>query len=69
MISIRMKMPKSCLDCRFGTPFPNTKYWGCTALPPKEFCRDARAFRMEDYYETRPKWCPLIEVDKRRVKE
>lgn len=69
MISIRMKMPQSCLDCRFSTLFPNTNYWGCMAIPPKDFYRDARVFKMEDYYETRQTWCPLIEVDKRRAKE
>ena len=59
MIGIRMNMPKSCPDCRFKKHFPGTKYYGCTALPDKEFHRDCRTFRIEEYFDSRPKWCPL----------
>lgn len=62
MIGIRMRMPKSCLNCRFCVHFYNTKYSGCRALSKDEYLRDSRAFELEEFYESKPKWCPLVKV-------
>ena len=55
MIAIDMKMPKNCVECRFGQS-------ECG------FCHAATANFVGYVYQSkdegRPDWCPLLQVDK-----
>lgn len=58
MIAIDMKMPKNCVECRFG----QGEYGFCHAMP-ENFCGYVN--QIED--EGKPDWCPLQQVNKLMV--
>lgn len=49
-----MKMPESCVECRFG----HSDYGYCHAMP-ENFCGYVN--QLED--EGKPDWCPLMQVN------
>ena len=58
MIAINMKMPKNCLECRFG----QSECGFCHAMTANFV---GYIYQSED--EGRPDWCPLRQVDKLMV--
>ncbi len=52
MVAIEMKMPRKCADCRFAQAQYGRRYW-CAAE-----CMNLKVTEIN----TRPNWCPLIEV-------
>ena len=58
MIAIDMKLPDSCVTCRFS----QGDYGFCHAMP-ENFCGQVNDFEEQG----RPEWCPLVQVDKLMV--